>query len=250
MVWVRLDDAFYDHPKVMKAGALAELLWVRSLAWCNRNRPTSPDGTFPLEVVWRLASFCPRLTVDGDSVSPADLATALVREGLWDEVPGGYRIHDYSEYQLSDAQLEDLRAKRSAAGRKGAEARWQTDGKPMASAIAGDGQTDAPYPESRINPSSSSLRDSDSAPLPVDDDIPEAAWAVYAKEQRKSATEPVRSSKRYDATTIANGKADPELCDKARRWWKRWDITPTELGQAMASDAVSVHWQERKNDAA
>jgi len=36
--WVKLDSAYYDHPKMAAVSPMAELLYVRSIAWSGRNR--------------------------------------------------------------------------------------------------------------------------------------------------------------------------------------------------------------------
>lgn len=240
-MWVRLDDAYYDHTKVVHAGPLAELLWVRALAWCNRNRTRSTDGVVPTDIVWRLASFCGRLSIDGDSVSPSDLARALVREGLWVEVHGGYAIHDYTEYQRTLDELEDLSAKRSAAGRKGAESRWggNTDSNTMANAKAGERQptspTDAPSPEPPGFPSSVVVDEPGTSPQ-----VPDDVWTEYARLKRPAD---VRNITAYDTKTVRNAKTEHGAT--AARWWSLFDITPSELAAALVDGAPSRSWIRR-----
>lgn len=130
MAWVRLDDAFPDNPKVVRAGDAAAWLFVCGLTWCNRQRT---DGRIPQAQV-------PKLTGHGQ---PRKLARALVAEDLWHEPghdcdrcepcpEGEYLVHDYLQYQPSRAEIEAKdRTKHEAkvrAGRKGAAARW---GKPL-----------------------------------------------------------------------------------------------------------------------
>lgn len=252
-MWVRLDDAYYDHTKVVHAGPLAELLWVRALAWCNRNRTRSTDGVVPTDIVWRLASFCGRLSIDGDSVSPTDLARSLVREGLWVEVQGGYAIHDYTEYQRTLDELEDLSAKRSAAGRKGAESRWggNADSNRMAKAKADERQVsspaDAPSPGPEGSPTSVVVDDLETAPQAVDD-VPEAVWVEFARIKREAynaahPTNPVRNPVRFDATTIENGKK--EVGALAARWMETYELTTSELAQGLAQGQAAHHWNRR-----
>lgn len=116
MGWVRLDDAFYDHQKFIEAGPLAGWLWVCSLAWSNRNLT---DGFIPANQVPRLASFdgfahhmwSGELMGGGEDVDVRDLAGDLVSLRLWDEVEGGYRIHDFHDYQPSAEQVLAKREK-------------------------------------------------------------------------------------------------------------------------------------------
>jgi hypothetical protein len=99
MPWVRLDDNFPDHPKVVDAGPLAAWLYVCGVAYASRYLT---DGYIPAGQVRKLAD------VDG----AAALADRLVEVGLWERVDGGFQVHDFLEYNPS---AEKVRAERSAA---------------------------------------------------------------------------------------------------------------------------------------
>jgi hypothetical protein len=139
MSWVKLDDGFAEHPKVIAAGPLAGWVHVCGLCYCNRNLT---DGYVPRNVARRLADFehigletggVPGMVAVGVDVDCEMLVEALVEVGMWEEVEGGYLIHDYLDYNPSKddvlARREALSKARSEAGKKGALARWQTDGK-------------------------------------------------------------------------------------------------------------------------
>jgi hypothetical protein len=84
MTWVRLDDAFADHPKVMALGRdrIAGLgVWVAVACYSARYLT---DGFVPDAVA---RGFAQRKTLG-----------RLVEVGLMDEVPGGYRLHDWLDY--------------------------------------------------------------------------------------------------------------------------------------------------------
>lgn len=123
MSWVKLDDQFPDHPKVIQAGPAAAWLYVSALCYANR---MLTDGFIGEPVLRRLGS--------------KPLAKRLVEAQLWEEMANGWQIHDYHDYQLPRAQVLARQAQvseeRSKAGSKGAANRWQTDdkkdGKPMA----------------------------------------------------------------------------------------------------------------------
>jgi hypothetical protein len=51
MVWFRVDDGFYDHPKVLAAGNAAVGLWVRCGSWSSAK---GTDGRIPLDTVRRM----------------------------------------------------------------------------------------------------------------------------------------------------------------------------------------------------
>jgi len=102
--WARFDDEFPDHPKVLAAGPLAA--WLHVCAICYACRYLT-DGFIPHGQVRRLA----------DVEDPTLLVGRLVSSGLWEVVPGGYRVHDFLEYQPAKAGVEherELTKKRTA----------------------------------------------------------------------------------------------------------------------------------------
>ena len=111
--WLRLDDTFPEHPKVVGLSDAAFRLHVSALCYAHRNLTDGhvPDG-------WAL----PRLVRAVPSLEAAH---------LWvpDPEGDGWIIHGYTDWQRSRAEVEDLRKRRTEAGRKGARARWQNDGK-------------------------------------------------------------------------------------------------------------------------
>ncbi len=99
MTWMRIDDQFPDHPKVMAAGPLAGWLFVCGLGYCARQLT---DGFIPEAQVRKLA----------DLKNAGREAQRLVDAGLWERVDGGYQVHDYLDYQPS---AEKVLGDRSAA---------------------------------------------------------------------------------------------------------------------------------------
>jgi hypothetical protein len=97
-MWVKLDDQFPDHPKVIAAGPLAAWLYVAGLCYANR---LLTDGFVPREVVPRLVA--PYGTTP--ATRPGALADRLCAVGLWIAITGpgrdGFLIHDYTTYQRS-----------------------------------------------------------------------------------------------------------------------------------------------------
>jgi hypothetical protein len=116
MTWVKLDDRANEHDKQVNAGAEACWLWTCGLMYCNRQNRR--DGFIP-------SLQLKALYVRFSEAKAQKLASELVKSGLWETADGGFRIHDYEQYQ--PAQVSE---KRSVAGRRGAERRWQTHGKP------------------------------------------------------------------------------------------------------------------------
>lgn len=98
MAWVRIDEGFPEHPKVLDAGPLAAWLHVCAIAYCNRQLT---DGYIS-------QSALPRLS---DGKRTKALAARLVGVGLWETVDSGWLIHDYLHFQPSKASVETERAK-------------------------------------------------------------------------------------------------------------------------------------------
>ena len=95
MPWARIDDTFYDHPKVLQTSLAALGLHLKALSWCNRHLT---DGAVPVEAVRML----------GATVKMAD---ELVSTGLWERAPRGYVIHDFLRYSKSKSDVESERDK-------------------------------------------------------------------------------------------------------------------------------------------
>lgn len=113
MPWIRLDDQIALHPKFVTAGPIASWLWVCGLSYCARYLT---DGFIPTAMLQRIGSV---------SV-PAKYAEMLVTVGLWDEADGGYRIHDYHNYQPAKEEVERRRSNRRDAGRVGGQRSGET----------------------------------------------------------------------------------------------------------------------------
>src|SRR3990167_7356804 len=119
MPWVRLDDQFHNHPKLAMLGQLqlpCVGLHVMAMCWSSQY---ITDGFLPEAQPAKLAGDLIHLLPQG-RVDP--LIGALLDVGLWEEVDGGYRIHDYLNYQPSKAQVEADRAQKAAAGQAGGQA--------------------------------------------------------------------------------------------------------------------------------
>lgn len=108
--WLRLDDGFPEHPKVVGLTDAAFRLEVSALCYAHRNLTDGhiPDGFVPA----RLARSVP----------------ALETARLWVPSPeGGWHLNGYLEWQSSRRHVEELREARRKAGQKGGRARWQSE---------------------------------------------------------------------------------------------------------------------------
>lgn len=97
MGWVRIDDQFTDHPKVLEAGPQGGWLYVCGLTYAARYLT---DGFIPDAAVAKLSAL-PR---------PERIAEELVRSGLWERAERGFRIHDYLVYNPSAEKVRRDRA--------------------------------------------------------------------------------------------------------------------------------------------
>lgn len=76
MEWAKLPTSYPNDPAMMRAGEAAEVLWARAFAYSGEHET---DGFVPAEVLARLTPARGKAR-----------AAALVREGLWEAVPGGW----------------------------------------------------------------------------------------------------------------------------------------------------------------
>jgi hypothetical protein len=161
MPWVKIDEQFYDSEKWADAPGDSIALWLASMAWCNRNNS--------------VAGFIPTVKTQGLVAvrnHRRTLADLCDREAFH-QVDGGFIIHDYTEYQQPE-KVKAIAEARSAAGKKGARARWADKTPPMANGMAiaiANGrqvpkQTDAPITD---------LPSSTYIPLPLTGGVPESA---------------------------------------------------------------------------
>lgn len=111
MPWVKLSDAMDLHPKVAQAGPLGLALQVAALCHCNR---FLTDGFVARSVVPKLLVFDglaftkdddPGSQVVGWRVSWPEVVDALVEAGVWEEVEGGWQVHDFLDYQPSKTSV-------------------------------------------------------------------------------------------------------------------------------------------------
>ncbi|RLK47639.1 hypothetical protein C7474_2234 [Microbacterium telephonicum] len=133
MPWFKVDDQFWSHPKVVELSADAVALWVRAGSYAAQHLTDGKVTTGALRMLG----------------GAREIADELVLGGLWDQVDNRtWQFRDWFDYQPTAEEVADRRAKRSAAGKKGAESRWhgKSDGNPMANAMADGSQTDAPSP--------------------------------------------------------------------------------------------------------
>ena len=99
MSWVRLDDQFADHPKVVGLSSDAFRLHVSAMCYCAAQLT---DGRVTALLTRRLTWFV---------TDTAAVTNELVTAGLWEQDGDDYLIHDYLEYNPSG---DDVRQQRKA----------------------------------------------------------------------------------------------------------------------------------------
>jgi hypothetical protein len=98
MAWLRLDDSFSTHPKILALTDAEFRVWIRLLCHCARHRRSVVDAATRREL---------------RGLGPRRIAR-FVSLGLLDELaPGAYAVHEWTQFQPKDP---------TAAARK---ARWR-----------------------------------------------------------------------------------------------------------------------------
>lgn len=237
MTWFKVDDSFYDHPKVFDAPDCAVALWTRAGCWSARNLM---DGFVPTGIPARLC---------GD---PDTAIKELIHRGLWERTSGGFRFHDWPVYQPTAAEERAKRAKRAESGRLGglAKARASKEaGESLASASPVAKQNPTPTrPDPKKNKNSSSA-------APTEDD-PDwlRFWETYPRRLAKAAarrawaaairkTPPhtiIEAASRYAAE---RGNQDPKYTAHPATWLnqERWEDQTRATAQ---QDAIVWPWEQ------
>lgn len=110
MTWLKLDDSFPDHPKIVGLPDRAFRLYVRGLCYSAHYLT---DGWLPEDVV---ASWI--VTRRGASRVGSVALKCLEERTLWHRRPHGWRIHAYLKWNPSSTEVAarkaaDLRRKKS-----------------------------------------------------------------------------------------------------------------------------------------
>lgn len=193
MVWLRLDDQYDDHPKVVAAGNDGELLDVRGMLFCARR---GTDGFIPYTQLPALSRGINR---------PARMAALLVEVRRWHDDPDakGWWVHDYLKYNLPASSQE---ADREAARERMRVARAA---KVQRNANGSSPDVRANTVQTEINPTptpqSASTKHSD-------DPAFEAFWTAYPKHVAKKA-----AAKAW-RTRIKAGRDPDELITAAKHY--------------------------------
>ncbi len=86
MAWIKLDDKFPRNPKVRACDFETRWLYIAGLCF---------SGEYLTDGFLRTADVA---LLVGDLKRPKAAIRQLLKVGLWEKAQGGYRIHDYLEY--------------------------------------------------------------------------------------------------------------------------------------------------------
>jgi hypothetical protein len=156
MAWVKIDDAFCDHPKVRSVGAIGQAIQVAAFCYCGRFLTDGfLSGSVAEAIIQSVIAPVTGLdeTVAGSATSQRQgngtvytiglnsgvicrdvgefgWSAIMVNSGLWDEVDGGYVVHDYLDYNPSKDEILARKSQLHAAQKKAAAStnakRWGT----------------------------------------------------------------------------------------------------------------------------
>lgn len=136
MSWVKVDDQMPRHPKLLSLGRdrlVCQGVWLDGMCYASGYLT---DGFIPCAALER---------------GTEKYANKLVSVGLWERVEGGYRIHDYHEYQPTRIDALELRRKRAEAGRRGGLANAKPDASKLEANSLGRAQANPnPVPSSPV----------------------------------------------------------------------------------------------------
>ena len=169
MTWIKLDDAFADHPKIADLSDRAFRVHITALLYCGKYLT---DGVIPEPIANR---FC---------VSNARrIISKLTDTGLWKVVEGGYEINDYLKYQTSKAQAEmekETNRLRAAKARK-LRAEALRNGVTTTERSSTEAHTPTPTPTDSKKKKIKVIENDQ----PFDDSDFKVFWAAYPKKVKK-----------------------------------------------------------------
>lgn len=243
--FVRVSVDLPSNPKIVDATAAVK--WLYATGFCVAGRDLNDGIVRPTVVV-------------AEADVPSSAAKQLVKRGLWhapghdcDRCPqppkGHVVIHDYLLHNRSKAEADEQRKAKSAAGRKGAAARWGSGGgngsSHSTSHSSSHSRTDATSiaeseseGESEGYPQGTSVSHLPTASREISDDgltkIQALTKGTKAHARRcvelvlSKATSDVRNVERYVLAAI---RTEPELYAFKRGNPKKGEECPTHAGQ-------------------
>lgn len=209
MSWAKLDDGFFDHPKVLVAGEDAANLYVRGLVWCCKHLT---DGAIPREALRTLTG----------RRDAAALAAKLVASGLWEMRDGGWAVHDFHDHNPTAAEVKarrsELSAKRAEAGKRGGIRSGQVRGM----------EANAKQTASKPEASCSGVAEAKRSP------IPSHPILSHPKEEKTPPPPVVASARRVaDETPAPRAVEAPSAPSPTRPATDRYDLPAVAVEEAL-----------------
>lgn len=131
-VYVPLDVNYMRDPKIRRAGHEAELLYLRSLAYAKGGETDGQVHDYDLDVI----------AVGLNKVQQR--VAALVREGAWQQVDGGWFITGWFNWNDSTEKLRDRKKARAEGAARTNHKRHRDGGHPfVAGCLVCAGEVDA-----------------------------------------------------------------------------------------------------------
>lgn len=106
MSWFKLDDRFFDNPKIAAISDAAKIAYLKGGTYCARELT---DGLIPI--------------FKGKEYAGSNKVMKELVPGLWEVTAEGYLVHDYLKYNPTRARIlaEREAAKRRKFGRSSGE---------------------------------------------------------------------------------------------------------------------------------
>jgi len=243
MAWVKLDDQWYDNPKLLDLSLESIGVWVIGLTYASRHLT---DGFVPYKALKRIID------------APEEHTEALEARGLWSVVEHGWQIHDYLDYQPSAAEVKDRRKKRADAGRIGGRAsaevrsgarlehRYEASGEPSAEANRST--------PSRPDPSPNKTSSSQANPKPtkdqqqsVDNSL-EPVIAMIATRRLRASTN-VRNPDAYRRKIETELRTDPDIRERMAHLARAYpDLTQSQMVDCLEGNVTILKHLKRSAD--
>lgn len=205
MAWFKVDDGFYSSRKVLSIPRTRRMealgLWTACGAWTMKELT---DGFVPREIVDELGGTQNQIN-------------DLVSSKLWLECEGGYKFHDWHDYQPSATSIKqnrsDVAKKRAQAGRKGAQTRWQNNGKK-------NSKRDLPSSKNQKSAVLPSENESDES-TPVTENM--AKWQSHGKADGKRIAPTQPNPLTIDKSIVAENNGKNGRATALPKGWKPSD---------------------------
>lgn len=131
MSWFKVDDALHRSLKRLHVSTAAMGLWVCAGSWC---RDMKTGGYVPRSA---LRVIVPDLSYDEACALAHELVESktegIHENGFWVTIANGWQFHGWELFQpedeIEEKRRESISNARREAGLRGAQARWQKDGK-------------------------------------------------------------------------------------------------------------------------